>query len=209
MRNQAELKRELLATLRTLWADESFALNDSERSARLRPDILRRLIGLVMTDDERAAELGLPEGCRIRESAKIISNDKLVCGEHVWIGENAIVDASGGLTIGDHTTIATGVFVWSHTSVLASLLGNNQPGNQWIRRSATRIGSCTFIGGPSVIYPGVNVGDGAVVMPMSVVTRDVPDHVMVAGAPAQVVREIDSDWLAAEINRIKRTEQST
>lgn len=207
MRNQNELKHELLATLRALWEDDDFALNDSDRSARLRPEILRRLIGLVMTDDERAADLGLPEGCRVRESAKIISADKLMCGKHVWIGENAIVDASGGLSIGEHTTIATGVFVWSHTSVLASLMGNNQPGNQWIRRSATRIGNRTFIGGPSVIYPGVSVGNGVVVMPMSVVTRDVPDNVMVAGAPARIVRQIDAEWLAAETERLKRNEQ--
>jgi len=207
MRNQTELKRELLATLRALWEDDSFALSDSERSARLRPEILRRLIGLVMTDDERAAELGLPEGCRVRESAKIIAPDKLLCGKHAWIGENAIVDASGGLSIGEHTTIATGVFVWSHTSVLANLTGNNQPGNKWIRRSPTRIGSRTFIGGPSVVYPGVSIGDGVVVMPMSVVTSDVPDNVMVAGAPARIVRHINAEWLAAEAGRLNRDEQ--
>lgn len=206
MREQSEIKAELLATLRALWEDDSFALKDSERSAKLRPEILRRLVGLVMTDDERAADLGLPEGCRVRESAKIIAADKLTCGKHIWIGENAIVDASGGLSIGDHTTIATGVFVWSHTSVLSNLKGNNQPGNPWIRRSATRIGSNTFVGGPSVIYPGVSVGSGVVVMPMSVVTKDVPDNVMVAGAPAQIVRHIDAEWLAAESARLQRSE---
>jgi acetyltransferase-like isoleucine patch superfamily enzyme len=207
MRNQSDLKQELLVTLRALWEDDSFALNDSKRSARLRPEILRRLLGLVMTDDERAAELGLPEGCRVRESAKVIAAEKLECGKHIWIGENAIVDASGGLSIGEHTTIATGVFVWSHTSVLANLKGNNQPGNNWIRRSTTRIGSRTFIGGPSVVYPGVNIGDGVVVMPMSVVTRDVPDNVMVAGAPARIVRNIDAAWLSAETERLARAEQ--
>lgn len=205
MRDQTELKQELLATLRALWEGDGFALNDTERSARLRPEILRRLLGLVMTDDERAFGLGLPEGCRVRESAKIISPDKLVCGKHVWIGENAIVDASGGVRIGDHTTIATGVFVWSHTSVLANLTGNNQPGNQWIRRSPTAIGSRTFIGGPSVIYPGVSIGNNVVVMPMTVVTKDVPDNVMVAGAPARLVRHIDAEWLD-EAKRLKRSE---
>lgn len=207
MRDQAELKNTLLTTLRSLWEDNSFALTDSERSERLRPEILRRLIGLVMTDDERAADLGLPEGCRVRESAKIISPEKLHCGPHVWIGENAIVDASGSVSIGEHSTIATGVFVWSHTSALASVMGNNQPGNPWIRRSPTRIGQRTFIGGPSVIYPGVTIGDGVIVMPMSVVTRDVPSGVMVAGAPARVVKTIDAEWLAAETQRLQNAQQ--
>lgn len=203
MRDQVELKRELLATLKALWDSESFALNDTDRSARLRPEILQRLLGLVMTDDERAASLGLPEGCRVRESAKLISHEKLVCGKNAWIGENSILDASGGLSIGEFTTIASGVFVWSHTSVLGSLLGDNLPGNPWIRRSETRIGNRTFIGGPSVVYPGVRIGDGVVVMPMSVVTADVPDNVMVAGAPARIVRQIDAEWLALETERIR------
>lgn len=203
MRDQAKLKQEVVDTLRALWEDDGLALSDTERSARLRPEILRRLLGLVMTDDERAIDLGLPNGCRVRESAKVIMPDKLVCGSHVWIGENAIVDASGGLTIGDHTTIATGVFIWSHSSALSNLMSANHPGNPYIWRSSTRIGSRTFIGGPSVVYPGVTIGEGVVVMPMSVVTSDVPDNVIVAGAPAAVVREIDEEWLARELERLK------
>lgn len=203
MRDQDEIKQEVVEALRALWESDEFALRDSERSARLRPEILRRLLGLVMTDDERAADLGLPEGCRVRESAKVIMPENLTCGSHVWIGENAMVDASGGLTIGDHTTVAGAVLVWTHTSSLSNLMGANQPGNPYIRRSPTRIGSRTFIGGPSVIYPGVTIGDGVIVMPMSVVTGNVGDNVIVAGAPAVVVREIDAAWLARELERLR------
>lgn len=195
---QKERKRALLETLRVLWEEDALRISDTERSRRLRPEILHRLLCLVMTDDERARDLGLPEGCRVRESAKIISADKLICGENVWIGENAIVDASGGLEIGEHTTIGTGVFVWSHTSVLSSLLGQNEPGNQWIRRDRTRIGKQTFVGGPSVLNPGVTIGDRCVVLPMSVVTSDVPDGTMVGGAPATFRRQVDDAWLERE-----------
>ena len=203
MREQSELKAELLQVMRELWSREDFCLNDGERSQRLRPEILRRLLGLVMTDDERAADLGLPAGCRVRESAKIIAPQTLVCGQHCWFGENSMTDASGGLTIGDHTTIASGVFIWTHTSVLSNIMSNNEPGNPWIRRAATSIGCRVFIGGPSVIYPGVKIGDGVVVMPMSVVTGDVPDNVVVAGAPAKVVRSIDEAWIQSAIDNLK------
>jgi acetyltransferase-like isoleucine patch superfamily enzyme len=204
MRDQSELKRVLIDTLRSIWEDDGFALHDDERSNRLRAEILRRLVGLVMTDDERAAHIGLPEGCRVREMAKIISPENLQCGKYVWVGENAIIDASGGLSIGDHTTIASSVFVWSHTSSLSNLMFENQSGNAYIRRAPTRIGSGTFIGGPTVVYPGVSIGDRVLILPMSVVTRDIPDNVIVAGAPTRVIREIDEHWLSEEVNRLRQ-----
>jgi acetyltransferase-like isoleucine patch superfamily enzyme len=204
MSQQAKLKAELIATIHSLWEDESFTLNDTERSAKLRPELLKRLLAFVMTDDERAALYGLPEGCRVREDAKIISPEKLNCGQYVWIGEGAIVDASGGLTIGDHSTIATGVYVWTHSSVLSNLTMNNQAGNPYIRRQPTKIGHGCFIGGPSVIYPNVTIGNKVVVMPMSVVTEDIPDNVMVAGSPARIVRHIDDEWIAKEVAALKQ-----
>ncbi|WP_434516870.1 DapH/DapD/GlmU-related protein [Dechloromonas sp. ARDL1] len=203
MREQSELKAELLHMMRELWLCEDFCLSDSERSARLRPEIMRRLLGLVMTDDERAADLGLPAGCRVRESAKIIAPQNLVCGRHCWFGENSITDASGGLIIGDHTTIASGVFVWTHSSALSNIMGNNEPGNPWIRRAQTSIGHRVFIGGPSVIYPGVKIGNGVIVMPMSVVIGDIPDNVVVAGVPGKVLRTVDDAWIQSVINDVK------
>lgn len=195
MKDQDELKRDLEALARRLWADDALALSDSARARRLRPEILQRLLALVMTDDERATFLGLPAGCRVRESAKILSPEKLSCGEYVWIGEGAMVDASGGLTIGAHTTIATGVYVWTHSSTLSNLMHDNASGNAWIRRQSTAIGSGCFLGGPSVVYPGVTIGDQSVVLPMSVVTADVPARTMVGGAPARVIRAIDDEYL--------------
>jgi hypothetical protein len=79
--------------------------NDSERNRVLRPDIVPRFLAQLLTDDERARLYGLPATCRLPENTKILNPEKLVCGEHVWIGENSYIDASGGLTIGAHTCI--------------------------------------------------------------------------------------------------------
>ena len=73
-----------------------------ETDPKIRKEILTYHLSSVMTDSERAVLLGLPEGCRIRENAKIISPENLKCGTNVWIGEGAIIDASGGLEIGDN-----------------------------------------------------------------------------------------------------------
>lgn len=156
-----------------------------------------------MTDDERAKLLGLPEGCRIREGAKIIEPNNFKCGEYVWIGEGAILDASGGLEIGAHTSIGLNVMVWSHTSHLPNLAMNNQIGSPLIERKPTRIGKGCFIAGPSVIYHGVTIGDKVVILPMSVVTKDVPGNSLVAGAPAEIKRTITDEFIQEEIERVE------
>lgn len=52
----------------------------------------------------------------------------------------------------------------------------------------TRIGNDVWIGANSVILPGVNISDGAVIGAGSVVTKDVPPYGIVAGVPAQLIR---------------------
>lgn len=48
-------------------------------------------------------------------------------------------------------------------------------------------GHC-FIGGESLILPGITIGDNCVIGAGSVVTKDVPPRSIVAGNPAKVIR---------------------
>jgi acetyltransferase-like isoleucine patch superfamily enzyme len=175
---------------------------DKDRNKMLRNDILKRFISGVMTDDERAELFNLPEGCRMREGAKIISPENLKCGKHIWIGENAVLDASGGLEIGDHTSIGLSVFIWSHTSWLENVAMQNYSGSPLIKRTKTKIGSGCFIGGPSVVYAGVTVGNKVVILPMSVITTDIPDYSIVAGSPAKVIRTLTEEEIQNEIKKV-------
>lgn len=52
----------------------------------------------------------------------------------------------------------------------------------------TYIGSNCFIGGRSLILPGITIGDGCIVAAGSIVTKDVPPGSIVAGNPAKVIR---------------------
>lgn len=51
----------------------------------------------------------------------------------------------------------------------------------------TRIGANCFIGGRSLILPGIQIGDNCVVGAGSVVTKDLPPRTLVAGNPAKVL----------------------
>jgi len=171
-------------------------MQDNDRSRGIRPDIIRRFLSYCLTDDERAQIYGLPPGCRLRENAKIISPERLTCGSYVWIGEGAVIDASGGLEIGDHTSIGLYVLVWTHSSYLANIQEANIIGSSLIKRKATRIGRGCFIAGHSVIYPGVNIPDHTVVLPMSVVTNSIEEQAcVVGGVPARKIRALTAEEL--------------
>lgn len=177
--------------------------SNSERNKNLRNYVLKQFVSGVMTDEERAALWGLPKGCRMRENAKIISPENLVCGEYVWIGEGAVLDASGGLEIGSHTSIGLNVMIWSHTSFLTNLTMSNESQSPLIARAKTVIGKGCFIAGPSVIYHGVNIADKTVVLPMSVINKDTPGNCIVGGSPARVIREITEDFIQQQIQKFK------
>lgn len=177
--------------------------SDSTRNKDLRSYVLKQFVSGVMTDEERAKLWGLPEGCRMRENAKIISPENFKCGEFVWIGEGAVLDASGGLEIGSHTSIGLNVMVWSHTSFLTNLMMANESNSSLIARAKTTIGKGCFIAGPSVIYHGVTLGDRTVVLPMSVINKDTPGNCIVGGSPARVIKTIDDQFIEEQIQKFK------
>lgn len=53
------------------------------------------------------------------------------------------------------------------------------------------IGDNVWLGGRSVILPGVTIGDNAVIAAGAVVVKDVPANAVVGGNPARVLREIE------------------
>jgi acetyltransferase-like isoleucine patch superfamily enzyme len=149
---------------------------DEDTDFKLRNQILLYHMSDVLTDRERAKLLGLPEGCRIRERAKILAPEKLLCGRFVWIGEGAVLDAQGGLTIGDYTQIGLNTMIWSHTTHRQAVSGETGISKKNITYKPTTIGSNCFIAGPSVIAPGVTVGDRVIITPLTFVDRDIPDN---------------------------------
>lgn len=48
-----------------------------------------------------------------------------------------------------------------------------------------------WIGGGAIINPGVTIGNNAVIASGAVVTKDVPDNVVVGGNPAKIIKHID------------------
>lgn len=92
------------------------------------------------------------------------------------------------------------VGAYSYVAFNARILTHDMTRNV---RLDTRIGENCFIGGQSLILPGVTIGDQCIVGAGSVVTKSVPSNTIVAGNPAKVLREnvkllsfgrIDPEW---------------
>jgi virginiamycin A acetyltransferase len=70
-------------------------------------------------------------------------------------------------------------------------------------RGDTVIGNDVWIGYDSLIMPGVQVGDGAIVAARSLVVKDIPPYTMAGGNPAQPIKQRFSDAEVAQLLAIK------
>ena len=66
------------------------------------------------------------------------------------------------------------------------------------------IGNNVWIGGNTVVVPGVNIGDNTVIGAGSVVTKDVPSGVIAAGNPCRVIRKITGEDKKYYLQKTKR-----
>lgn len=90
------------------------------------------------------------------------------------------------MKIGDNCFIAPGVHIYTATHPLDPI--------ERISRiefgKPVTIGNNVWIGGCAVINPGVKIGNNVVIASGAVVTKDIPDHVVVGGNPAKVIKYI-------------------
>lgn len=98
-------------------------------------------------------------------------------GKKVFIGLDSYLDDQFPelITIGEGTTISYRVIIVAH----------DDSGQGYV--NPVTIGKRVYIGVGAIVLPGVRIGDDSIVGAGSVVTKDVPQGVTVAGCPANVI----------------------
>ena len=113
--------------------------------------------------------------------------EKLKIGEKSFINSNLQILSAGQITIGEHCFIGPNCQLYTP---------NHHPTNKELRREGWQydapitIGDDCWFGGSVIILPGITIGSNVVVGAGSVVTKDVPDNVLVAGNPAHIIKKV-------------------
>ena len=117
------------------------------------------------------------------------------CGNHIIVGKNfganyncTILDVAK-VTFGDNCLLAPNVSIFTAGHPLHPDSRNS--GYEY--GIEVHIGSNVWIGGNSVICPGVTIGDNCVIGAGSVVTKDIPAWSLAVGNPARVIRRITEE----------------
>ena len=143
------------------------------------PETRRRLLDDLLGHLGPAAHIRAPLHCdygtNIRIGARSFVNFGLVALDVVAV------------TIGEDVQIGPNVQLLTATHPLDAGLRRAK----WESAEPITIGDNSWLGGGSIVLPGVTVGTDAVVGAGAVVTRDVPDGAVVVGNPARPIRRSD------------------
>lgn len=111
--------------------------------------------------------------------------DNICIGNDSGIGINSFIGS--GTKIGDHVMMGPDCLIYtSQHEHSATDIPMDSQGMTAV--SPVIIGDDVWIGARVIIMPGVKIGNGVIIGAGSVVTKDVPDYVVVAGAPARIVK---------------------
>jgi acetyltransferase-like isoleucine patch superfamily enzyme len=103
-----------------------------------------------------------------------------------YIHEDAIIDCSKHIIIGNDTIISKQVIIRDSDS-------HNITSHPHEMMQPIEIGDHVWIGVRATILKGVKIGDGAIIAAGAIVTKDVPSKTLVAGVPAKVIRK-NVEW---------------
>lgn len=123
-------------------------------------------------------------------------------GENIHIGNNTEINHNcvfldcNKITIGENVLIAPAVQIYTvfHPIKASERAPSKTKSNDGVyainQALEIKIGNNVWIGGGSIILPGVEIGDNTTIGAGSVVTKSIPPNVLAFGNPCRVIREL-------------------
>ena len=124
-------------------------------------------------------------------------------GKHIFIGDNVIINMNctfvdnNRIDIGSNVLVASNVQIYTatHSAKVSERMVRDWPeGGEICRTYAlpVKVEDGVWIGGGSVLLPGVTIGRNSVIGAGSVVTRSIPANCVAVGNPCRVIKQIDN-----------------
>lgn len=139
-----------------------------------------------------------------KEQDRLIREIVGKCGETIWVEQPFHCDYGYNIEVGNNfysnynlTILDVGKVIIGENVMIApnvSLYTAGHPLHPDARNSGYEygigitIGDNVWIGGNTVVNPGVHIGNNVVIGSGSVVTKDIPDNALAAGNPCKVIR---------------------
>ena len=154
---------------------------------------------VLYSDVHLGSEISIGHNTLIRERVSIGGGTK--------VGTHVVID--GDCRIGERVSIQTGVYMCTHSTVEDGVfLGpccvftNDKYVTQKpfeligpiVRKGAS-------IGANALLFPGITVGEGAIVGSQAMVNSNVPSRTIFVGIPARKIRDVPTDWQTSLLQR--------
>lgn len=147
------------------------------------------------TDKKKREELVKQTFGRTKNRVYVEPTISFDYGYNIFVGENFYCNFHNvfldicPITIGDNCLFGPNVQLYTASHPLEP--GKRNSGQE-LGKPIT-IGNNVWIGGSSVVIPGVTLGDNVVVAAGAVVTKSFPANVVVGGNPAQIIKTIEEE----------------
>lgn len=113
--------------------------------------------------------------------------------ENTFVNTNCMFLDNNTISIGKNGLIAPYVQIYTANHPLKASDWIIETGNDSRYRTFTEpvvIGDNVWIGGSSVVFPGVTIGENVTIGAGSVVTKNIPNNVLAFGNPCEIRKEL-------------------
>jgi maltose O-acetyltransferase len=141
----------------------------------------------------RASGIEVGEGTQVRSRCTIAGPAPVSIGSDGYVSYQVSFDATGEITVGDRTYIASGVSIGTCTHEIGG--AERRAGRQY--PAPVRIGDGVWVGMNSTILPGVTIGSGCVIAAGAVVTADCEPQGLYGGVPARRLQDLEQSRRAS------------
>lgn len=118
---------------------------------------------------------------------KADGSSNILIGDNCYFNHNCSITSLDEIIIGNNCMFGNNVVIIDHNHIIT----NKEIFGKKFEKSKVKIGNNVWIGANSVILPGVNIGDGAVVAAGAVVTKDIDAKEIWGGVPAKKIKDIN------------------